>query len=229
MRLGAILGMALLLALPPSTGSAQSATAAGAVAVDRVVLRWFAPETGGAARPRFVFARELAFEARLEALADPDSDGAAHRERHVRAALDRHVAESLLASLPVLPAAKPAEVAARAELARGILEQRVGGRARLLEAARAEGIGSDELDSLLRRQARASLYLDRMIAPMLEPSEVELREVFESGGTPFSEAAFDRVAPALRRWYVARRLEQATQAHYQNARGRVTMVVVRGR
>ncbi|MEJ7732944.1 MAG: hypothetical protein WKG00_27575 [Polyangiaceae bacterium] len=222
-------GLILLaaLAFAPAVATAQSPAAAAAV--DRVVVRWYAPETGGAARPRFVFARELAFEARLEALADPDADGAVHRERHVRAALDRHVAESLLASLPTLPAPKPAVGAARAELARGLLEQRGGGRGRLLEAARAEGISSDELDALLRRQARASLYLDRMIAPMLEPSEVELREVFESGGTPFSGGAFDRVAPALRRWYVARRLEQATQAHYQNARGRVTMVVVRGR
>lgn len=222
MRLAVLL--AVMLVLLPAGARAQPA-----VQVDRVVVRWFAPETGGAARPRFVFARELAFEARLEALADPDADGAGHRERHVRAALDRHVAESLLASLPILPSPRPADVATRAELARGVLEQRVGGRARLLDAARVEGIGSDELDALLRRQARASLYLDRMIAPMLEPSEVELREAFESGSTPFSSGPFDRVAPALRRWYVARRLEQATQAHYQNARGRVTMVVVRGR
>ncbi len=42
------------------------------VLVDRAVVRFEAPETGGARRPRFVFERELAFEARLEALSDPD-------------------------------------------------------------------------------------------------------------------------------------------------------------
>jgi hypothetical protein len=211
---------------PPTTAAAGRA---GPQALDRVVVRWHAPETGGPARPQFVFERELAFEARIEALADPDADGAAFRERHVRSALDRRVAETLLANLPVLPPPKPAEVAARAELARGLLEQRVRGRPRLVAAAVAEGIGSDELDAMLRRQARASIYLDRMIAPMLEPSELELRELFDTGSTPFEGQAFSAALPAMRRWYIGRRLEQATLAHYQNARSRVTMVIVRGR
>src|SRR5262245_17947525 len=204
-------------------------TPLGAVALDRVVLRWHAPETGGPAKPQFVFERELAFEARLEALADPDADGAVFRERHIRAALDRHVAETLLASLPVIPPAKPAEVAARAELARGMLEQRVRGRARLVAAAVAEGIGSDELDAMLRRQARASIYLDKMIAPMLEPSELELRELFDSGGAARGGQNFDAALPVLRRQYLSRKMEQAITAHYQNARSRVTMIVVRAK
>ena len=36
------------------------------VAVDRAVVRFAAPETGGARHPRFVFEQELSFEARLE-------------------------------------------------------------------------------------------------------------------------------------------------------------------
>jgi hypothetical protein len=208
---------------------AQSKTPTAPVTLDRVVVRWHAPETGGAPKPQFVFERELAFLARLEALADPDADAATYRERHVRAALDRLVAETLLAALPVLPAARPAEVAARAEMARGLLEQRVRGRPRLVAAAVAEGIGSDELDALLRRQARASIYLDKMIAPMLEPSELELREVFDTGSTPFEGQTFDAALPALRRWFIARKMEQAITAHYQNARARVTMIIVRAR
>ena len=35
--------------------------------VDRVVVRWYAPELGGVAKPQFIFERELSFEARLEA------------------------------------------------------------------------------------------------------------------------------------------------------------------
>ena len=42
--------------------------AAEPVLVDRAVVRFEAPETGGARHPRFVFERELSFEARLEAL-----------------------------------------------------------------------------------------------------------------------------------------------------------------
>lgn len=199
------------------------------VLLDRIVVRWHAPETGGVSRPQFVFERELAFAARIESLADPDAEPGAYRERHVRAALDRHIAETLLASLSITPAATPLEVARRAEGARGALEQRAGGRPRLLAAAVAEGIGSDELDALLRREARASLYLDRMVAPMLEPSEFELRSLFRAGTTPFKDKSYEVVAPLLKRWVVAQRLAQALDTYYQNARSRVVVSIVRAR
>lgn len=207
--------------------------------VDRVVVRWHAPETGGPARPRFVFERELAFEARLMALADPDPEPGPYHDRHVRAALERHIAESLLASLPVLPPPDPKTIAGRAEVARGILEQRVAGaprpgedprvrgRQRIAEAATAEGFGADELDAMLHRQAKASLYIDKMIAPMLEPSELELRDLWRTGTTPFSSLPFARAVQPLARWYVGQRLGQALEAYYQNARSRVVMAVAR--
>jgi len=202
---------------------------AGTVQLDRVVVRWNAPETGGVGRPQFVFERELAFEARIEALAGTETDTAPFRDRHVRAALDRHVAETLLANLPIVPTPSPAEIAGRAEQARGLLEHRARGRARLIAAAAAEGIGSDELDALLRRQAKASLYLDKMVAPMLEPSEPELREVFQTGATPFEGQPFDKALPLLKRWYVGQKMSQAIDAYYQNARSRVAMVIIRAR
>jgi hypothetical protein len=204
--------------------------AAHATSLDRVVARWYAPETGGSEHPQFVFERELAFEARLEALSDPDPDGPLpYRERHVRAALDRHLAESLLAALPIVPKPTPSEIASRAEAARGILEQRVHGRERLIAAAAAEGQSSDELDALLRRQARASIYLDRMVAPMLEPSELELREALRSGSTPFGHQPFAAVARPLARWYAGQKLAQALEAYFQTARSRVTLVFVGAR
>jgi hypothetical protein len=193
-----------------------------------VVVRWHAPETGGAARPQFIFERELAFEARLESLADPDPEPGPYHDRHVRAALDRHIGEALLAALPVLPAPDPKQIAARAEAARGVLEQRVKGHANLLAAAAAEGIGSDELDALLRRQARASLYIDKMIAPMLEPSDLDLRNLWQTGSTPFKDRPFDEIKPALSRWYVGQRLRQETEAYRQTARSRVVINVSRG-
>ncbi|NUQ79882.1 MAG: hypothetical protein HUU21_40795, partial [Polyangiaceae bacterium] len=99
----------------------------------------------------------------------------------------------------------------------------------LAAAAEAEGLGPLELDAILLRQARASLYLDRMIAPMLEPSELELRVLLRTQTTPFRDQPFDVVAPALRRWYIGQRLSQALDAYYQNARSRVTVVMIRRR
>jgi len=215
-----------------AAGDGASAAAGGAsvpetTAIDRIVVRWHAPETGGVAKPQFIFARELAFEARVESLADPDPDGATFRDRHVRAALDRHIAETLLAALPTLPEPKAQEIAARAESARAMLEQRVGGRGRLVDAAANEGISSDELDAMLRRQAKASLYLDRMVTPMLEPSELELLALHRSGATPFSDRPFEDVKELMQRWYVSVRLGQALDTYYQNARSRVSLVTVK--
>ncbi len=216
---------ALALAAP---ASAQT-EARPAMLLDRVVVRWHAPETGGVTRPQFVFERELAFEARLEALADPDPDPAPFTDRHVRAALDRHIAETLLASLPVLPAPDSTEIANRAEVARAVLEQRVRGRDKLIAAAKAEGIGSDEIDAFLRRQARASLYIDRMVAPMLAPSDPELRALLRTGTTPFTGKPYEQISVALGRWVMAKRLNEATAAYFQTARSRVTATIVRSR
>jgi hypothetical protein len=226
-RIAQIVAAALLatapLVLAPRGASAQSSP----TLLDRVLVRWHAPETGGPAKPQFIFERELAFEARLESLADPDPEPGAYHDRHVRAALERHLAESLLASLPILPPPDAKVIAARAQIAREILEQRVRGRQRLLEAAAAEGIGVAELDVLLQRQARASLYLDKMIAPMLEPSELELRDLWRTGTTPFKDQPFDQVMKPLARWYVGQRLMQALDAYFQNARARVVVSVAR--
>lgn len=218
---------------PPPAGSSAAPVVPETTSVDRVVVRWFAPETGGVTKPQFVFARELAFEARVEALADPDPDGASYRDRHVRAALDRHVAETLLASLPVDPEPKPVEIARRAEDARAILEQRAGngnvaaGHDRVIDAAAAEGLSSDELDRMLRRQAKASLYLDRMVAPMLDPTDADLLALHRTGQTPFSDKPFDEVKDRMRRWYVGVRLAQALETYFQNARARVTIVAIK--
>jgi hypothetical protein len=206
---------------------ASSDARAQAFSVDRAVVRFIAPETGGVRSPRFVYERLLAFESRIEAMADPDrgaSDSARpYRERHIRAALERHIAESLLAGLRIEPEPTEKELARQTESARRILFERMGGVKPLEDAAKAEGIDSREITSMLRRQARASLYLDRMVAPMLNPSDAELRNIHSMVQTPFRNQSFDRIAPALRRWYVARRLGIALQAFFQGARSRVTI------
>ncbi len=224
----AALIVALLLG---SSGAA--AQVAPATLVDRAIVRFEASELGGAAHPRFIFERTLAFEARLEALAEaqrgiPLPQSSPYEDRHVRAALERHVTEEILANLPVVPPLTELDVRARSIPTQLMLQQQVGGRAALLDAAVAEGMESEDLDLLVRRRARASLYLDRMVAPMLEPSDAELREVHRTEATPFRNRPFDEIEPQLRQWYVADRLAASLAAFFRGARARIHIVVLPG-
>jgi len=196
--------------------------------LDRAVVRFYAPETGGVERPRFIYERRLAFEARIEALADRDrpSEAEPYRDRHVSAALERHISEVLLASLRIEPEPSEIVLTRQVELARKLLSDRVGGEEPLLSAQRAEGISSAELSSMLRRQARASLYLDRMVAPMLRPSDAELEAIQRSAPVALQNEPFVRVRALLLRWYVSRRLGSAMASFFQEARSRVTITLL---
>ena len=204
--------------------------AAEPVVVDRAVVRFEAPETGGARHPRFVFERELAFEARLEALADADRSAlgdAPYLDRHVTAALDRHIAETILGTLRIEPEPTPAELEQQSQLARRISSDRAGGPAALDMAREAEGLSERELGRLFLQKARASLYLDRMVTPMLEPSEAELRSLHKSTNNPYRDAAFDTIRFAFLRWYVSRRLNAAVASFFENARSRIEVTVLK--
>ena len=197
--------------------------------VDHAVIRFVAPDLGGAPTPEFIFERELSFEARLQAMADPDQPKDAVRpylDRHVRGAIERHIAESLLANLRVDPPPSDEELERQSESARHILSDRVGGDAALAAAARAEGISDREVTILLRRQARAGLYLDRMVAPMLAPTRTELRQVYAVERHPFTQSAFEEVEPMLRRWWIGHRLADAVVQYFSNARQRVVLTLL---
>jgi len=219
----------LALGLVLSLGAISGPLPAEPVLVDRAVVRFEAPETGGARRPRFVFERELSFEARLEALADPDRvalGDAPYRERHVTAALDRQIAETILGALRIEPEPTTAELEHQSQLARRMLSDRAGGPDALDAARESEGISEREFGRLLLQKARASLYLDRMVTPMLEPSEAELRSLHKSTTTPFRDAPFDPIRAALLRWYVSRRLNAALASFYENARSRIDVTTL---
>jgi hypothetical protein len=217
-----------LLALTATAAAAPEARA-DEVVVDRIVARFEASELGGPDHPKFIFERELAFEARVEALAERKRGfqvAHAYEDRHVRAALERHVTEEILRNMPVEPAVSADEVRRRGVTATLMLEQRVGGHDELIEAAIAEGVEQGDLNELVERQARAALYLDRMVAPMLDPSDAELGEVLRSEPTPFRGKPFDQVATPLRHWYVGERLVSALAAFFQGARARVRIVII---
>ncbi|MEY2931996.1 MAG: hypothetical protein RL033_2745 [Pseudomonadota bacterium] len=213
------LAVAPALAAPPSG-------AAAAQLVDRVVARFTAPETGGTDRPRFIFERELAFEARLEALVDASFVAAAASpflDRHVRSALERHMAETLLESLEITPEPSLGELQVRMRSVRLALVEQVGGEGALTQLLLGEGLDPSELTPLLARRARATLYLDRMVATMLTPSDTELRIVHRTTRTPFSAQPYEAVSPLLARWYVGQRLNSAVRAFYEGARSRITV------
>jgi hypothetical protein len=131
-----------------------------------------------------------------------------------------------LASLRIEPEPSEAVMARQVELARKLMSDRVGGDDALLEAERAEGISSAELSGILRRQARASLYLDRMVAPMLRPSDAELEAIQRSAPAALQNEPFLRVRPLLLRWYVSKRLSSAMSSFFQEARSRVTVTLL---
>ena len=213
---------------PPAVSAPANPANPETIVVERVVARFFAPDTGGVKNPRFVYERLLLFEARLEALADPDRDasGKPYRSRHVVSALERHVAETLLSSLHIDPEPTTAELTRQMQSARARLVERIGGEVAFKAACDADGIGARDVYGLLRRQALASLYLARMVTPMLEPTEAELRALYTRRETPFRDLPYDTIRPRLHRWYTARRLAAAVQAYYQNARGRLTLVMI---
>ncbi len=194
--------------------------------IDRVAARYYSPETGGSARPRFVSERMLAFEARLDALAEQAPEAAVYEDRFVRAALDRHIAEDMLSALAVQSGTPLQDLGALAEEERTGLVERLGGVAVLRVAMAAEGIDDSEVDALLRRRVRAAWYIDHALTPLLRPTDEQLREVFRTSAHPFKNQPFDAVRPALARWFVEERLRAAETSFLQVARARVHVVVV---
>ena len=228
--------VAFALAVLVAVGPARAETAQAHAVLDRAVVRFYAPETGGTAHPRFVDQRTLAFEARLESMAErPEGIGDGYQDRHVRAALEHHVGEEMLASLAhKLIGGSPSnrrpsdEDLARVDRDLGAaLFERLGGKAQVEAAAAAEQIDASELDAILHRQALAAWYLDRAVSPILQPSDEQLREVFRTSTHPYRGRPFDQVRADLARWFVMERVRAAETAFFQGARTRVVVIVTR--
>jgi hypothetical protein len=191
------------------------------VTVDAVAVRFLSPDIGGVTHPRFITRREVAFEARLLAL-EEDPSGTV-QPRHVRAAIEAHVAETILGQLPLEPAADPRAIARAADLFRAGLLQRIGGEAALDRAEKAEGIAPSEFDAMTTREARAAVYLDR-ISPLFAVDEDRLRETYRTTSHPFRGRPFDAIRGELARWLVLETFRAAEQAYLQASRSRITLV-----
>jgi hypothetical protein len=202
------------------------------VSVDRVSVRFYSPETGGAEHPLFVLERRLAFEARLEALADGRTS---FDERDVSNALDRDIGEQILVGLaqklidesPADKRPDPRDIEkAEQDVGEGLVA-RFGGRAAVDVAASAEHVDPTEVDAMLRRAGLAAWYVDRSISAILHPDEEQLREVYRAGGHPYRGQAFEAVRQPLERWYVVERARAAESAYMQSARSHAHIVIVR--
>ncbi len=220
---------------PPPPGNGLHVAPAATSEVDRTAVRFYAPETGGAGRPRFIFQRILAFEARLAEMAEaPEGIGDSYGERDIREAIEHHVAEEMLASLGERriaespPELRPSagDLAAVERDVGGAFVERIGGRARIDGAAQAEQIGPSEVDAILRRGALAAFYVDRAVTPILHPSEEQLRNVFRASAHPYGGQAFEQGRAALERWFVIERVRVAESAFLQAARSRVRIVMI---
>jgi hypothetical protein len=212
---------ALLVAL------AGPAYAQGPVALDRVAVRFISPETGGAARPRFLTEREVAFFTRVEALLEQQSlEPNEYPERYVRAAVDRLVARTMLASLMIQRGVEPPDLPKQTLEAKADLEARLGPGG-LVDAMKREGIEEDELLAFLRDQIRATYYVDRMISPILVVTEDTLHETYRGMVHPFRKDKLEDVRAKLRRWIVTERFRAAEIEFLQGARARIKVTTVR--
>ena len=222
---GAILSPLLLALVALASDDARADVDPRAI-VDRVAVRFYAPETGGSAHPRFISERILAFEARLDAMSEGASKATTPGEIHVKNALDRHVVEEILATLDDSSATPAAEESRLAREARADLEQRAGGESPIGIAAEEEGLDGDEILEVFTRRARAAAYLDHAVTRFLHPQDEQLHEVYRTSPHPFKSRPFEDVRGSLARWFVFERLKVLESAFLQTARSRVTVVVV---
>jgi hypothetical protein len=215
------------VAAAPNTPPPAPPIAADRAVLDRVAVRYYAPETGGSARPRFITERTLSFEARVLAMSEQGaSPEAPPQERHIRLALERHVTEELLSSLGIEGARDPFDLTHLADETRSEIDRRIGGEGPLMRAAAIEQIEPEEVEALFLRHARAVYYLDRHVTPLLSPTEEQLREVFHSSAHPFRDKRLEDVRKDFARWFVAERAKAVEATFLQTARSRVKIVVV---
>jgi hypothetical protein len=204
---------------------AQAESGPARATADRVAVRFYSPETGGSTRPRFITERMLAFEARLEAMTEGSPEDA-YEERYVRAAMECHIAEDMLANLMVERGSEPQDLPKLTDDFRRAITDRVGGAAALLAAAAREGIDETEIVDIMRRKVRAAYYVDRAIVPILHPSDEELREAHRTSNHPYKGMKFEDAEQPLRRWMIVERLRISEVAFLQASRSRVRIVPV---
>ncbi|MBP9111279.1 MAG: hypothetical protein KBF88_00655 [Polyangiaceae bacterium] len=195
--------------------------------IDGIAARFHAPEIGGVAQPRFITHRELAFEATILARLEKAEDNFAFEERHARLALDRILADTLLAELPMERVSKRGELRKIATDLQWVTAFRLGGEDTLVAIAKGQGFSADELTRWFERRARAAFYVNRSVTQLLSLSEAALRESFRTTNHPFRGKTFDEARESLAKWIMDEKLRSAELAFVQNGRSRIAVSFAR--
>ncbi len=227
-RLVATSTIALLVA---SASVISSESPARAAVVDRVVCRFADPESVGADSMRFVMMRELIVEAWLVAFERvPSGRPSSFDDKQLRAALERHVIEQVLSDRLTESSATKEAIAKGEGEARMALTITLGdGRlAEVLTVAGGgvAGSGAPELAAILKRRARAELYLELAVAQPVTLTEGDLRAAHAKAPPSLAKKPFEDAVPELRIHLRSLRLREASQAYYQAVRGRVKLEIV---
>lgn len=212
----------VVLAIALAPGASRAATAH--VEIERTAVRYSAPETGGAGKPRFISQRVLSFLARLEAMTERNPN--LYEQRYLRAASERYVAEDMLNELLIRSGKEPDDFPKLVEAAHADLCIRVGGCPALDQARAAEGLEEAELGALLRRKVRAATYIDRTVTQIMHPADDELYDAFRTAQHPFRGQAYDTCKVDLSRWLSFEKLRVSELEFLQSARARVRIVAL---
>ncbi len=204
------------------SGVARAATAS--VEIERTAVRYSAPETGGAGKPRFISQRMLSFLARLEAISERNPN--VYEQRYLRAASERYIAEDMLNELLIRSGKEPDDFTKLVETARADLCVRLGGCSVLDQARTVEGVEDAELTALLRRKVRAATYIDRTVTPIFRPADEELYDAFRTAQHPFRGHTYDAAKADLSRWLAFEKVRVSELAFLQSARARVRIVAL---
>lgn len=127
----------------------------------------------------------------------------------------------MLSRLPLDPEPDAAALLRVARILEAAVIDRVGGEAVLSKAGAIEGFDARDVDSYFLHEARAALYVERAISPVLYPTEDVLRDVFRTTAHPYRGAKYEDVHDALDRWFAFERLRAAESQFLQGARTRV--------
>lgn len=245
----AMVTFASMLATAASAGVAVAAPTVTVVVADRAVARFNDPEAGGnTAAQRFVMMRELVLEAWLIAYERTPSGTPSIDEKSLRLALDRHVIETVLGTR-ALPAVYEARIDKQLADARLAAAVGAGGEVRfqgLLNQAlgRAESAATDpaELTTILRRRARAELYLEAAVGLAYEPSEADVATFYGAQAgklftrwrwdpkatakekpEPADLLSFESAAPKVRAHLRTTRLREGAQTYHQAVRSKLRL------
>ena len=162
----------------------------------------------------------------MEATIDEGTPPPDFYARYGRTALDRFIAEEMLASLLIERGAEPPDLPKSALDAREELEARLTGASRLTDLMKADGISEGELGAYLRRRVRATTYVDRVLTPILKPTEDELFQGFRTMPSPFRSLTYEDGRGRFLRFYIHERFRSLSLDFVKGARARMTLTIL---